>query len=139
MWEATSSATDVERPAGTLTRAIVAKVGWLCASGPALLLGSTLAHAAHLRLLLGRWPVVYRDTPDTALLNFHFYGLFMPALYLSLIGVPLWLVTGAIRGGLGLVRGRMFQLQFLLMAGGIIGVTVFALFDPTGYVEWLLD
>ena len=120
-------------------KAFVAKLGWFLASAPALFLGIVLLHALHVRLYLGRWPVVYRDTPKTALLSVHEYGLMMPIFYLSLFGVPFWLVIGTALVAAGMMQGRIFRKQLALIVAGIGAVALLVALDPTGYVEWFLD
>lgn len=115
------------------------RLGWILAGGPVAFLAFVLLHALHVRLYLGRWPVVYQDNPESLLLHIHEYGLLMPTFYLSLYGVPTWLVLGATLGGLGLVRGRIFHEQLAFMLAGILGVALLLALDPTGYVEWFLD
>jgi len=44
-------------------------VGWAIAATPLLFVTVQLLHAVHLRLLLGRWPIVYRDNPEGFLLR----------------------------------------------------------------------
>ena len=53
--------------------------GWMLAALPAAFTAFLLLHALHVRLSLGRWPVVYRDNPSTPLLRFHEYGLLFPS------------------------------------------------------------
>jgi hypothetical protein len=114
-------------------------LGWILASGPTALLAILLLHALHVRAYLGRWPVVYRDDPQTLLLQIHEHGLLMPVLWGSLFGVPLWLLSGAVLAATGLLRWRVFRGQVWLILAGIAGVILLATLDPTGYVEWFLD
>lgn len=125
--------------AGPRWRSRVARLGWILASGPAALLSVALLHAVHLRSYLGRWPVVYRDNPETLLLRIHEYGFLMPAFYGSLFGVPTWLLTGAMLVGTGLLEWRVFRNQIGLILAGIVGVILLVTLDPSGYVEWFLD
>jgi hypothetical protein len=122
-----------------LWRSRLATLGWVLASGPAAFLAILLLHALHVRAYLGRWPVVYRDDPQTLLLQIHEYGLLVPALWGSLFGVPLWLLSGAILAATGLLRWRVFRGQLWLILAGIAAVMLLAKLDPTGYVEWFLD
>lgn len=123
----------------SLWRSRVARLGWVMASGPAVLLAVALLHALHLRVYLGRWPIVYTDHPETLLLRIHEQGLLLPALYGSLFGGPLWLLSGALLAGTGLLSWRVFRDQLGFMLAGIVGVMLFVILDPTGYVEWFLD
>jgi hypothetical protein len=106
---------------------------------PPLLLAIVLLHAVHVRVLLGRWPVVYRDSPNSFLLKVHEYGLFVPTFFGTIFGTPVWAVLVAVL----LVR-RSTPLndvlrQALLIGVGIGGLLLFNALDPTGYVEWFLD
>lgn len=56
----------------------LAKVGWFVASGPAALLGALMLHALGVRLYLARWPIVYKDNPETLLLHAIEYGGVVP-------------------------------------------------------------
>jgi hypothetical protein len=137
--DAILAAPEADTSKGRLARGVVTRLGWLLASGPALFLGLVLLHALHVRLFLGRWPIVYRDTPQSLLLWVHEYGLIMPTFYLSLFGVPFWAVVGAVFVALGLAQGRSFVYQLGLMVTGIGGLALLVALDPTGYVEWFLD
>jgi hypothetical protein len=118
---------------------IVARVGWILASGPAALLGAVLLHALHVRVYLERWPVVYKDCPETLALQLHEYALIVPAFYVSLFGVPLSVSSGAVFASIGLLRWRAFLGQLSLIIAGIVGIVLLVKFDATGYVEWFLD
>jgi len=123
-----------------LWRSRGARLGWILAGGPAALLAVALLHALHLRIYLGRWPVVYRDNnPETLLLRIHECGFLVPALYGSFFGVPVWLLIGAILVATRLLEWRVFRKQIGLMLAGIVGVILFVALDPSGYVEWFLD
>lgn len=126
-------------PGNRLWRSRTARLGWVFASGPAALLAVVLLHALHVRFHLGRWPVVYRDNPETLLLRLHEECFLVPALYASLFGVPFWLPTGVILAAAGVLRWRVFRDQVGLILAGIAGVILLVTLDPTGYVEWFLD
>jgi hypothetical protein len=117
----------------------VARLGWFMSASPVAFLAVVLLHAMHVRIYLGRWPVVYRDNPESLFLHIHEYGFLVPALYGALCGVPLWMLSGAILVVAGLLQWRVWGHQLGLMLAGMIGVILFLWFDPTGYVEWFLD
>jgi hypothetical protein len=106
---------------------------------PPMLLATVLLHAVHVRVVLGRWPVVYRDSPHSFLLKVHEYALLVPAFYGTIFGTPAWALLVAVL----LVR-RSVPLtdvlrQALLIGVGIGGLLLFNALDSTGYVEWFLD
>lgn len=121
------------------TRAIISAVGWVLSSGPASFFVSLVLFALHIRLYLGRWPVVYRDTPQTWLLSLHEYGLVVPTLYLAVYGLPVWLVVAPIILGFRRMPTRAFKRQVASILIGILGVVLLVVADPTGFVEWFLD
>ena len=139
MLDSVLTESEAHVPGSQLWRSRVARLGWVFASGPAALLAVVLLHALHVRTYLGRWPVVYRDNPETLLLRIHEEGFLVPALYGSLFGVPLWLLSGALLAAAGLLRWRVFRDQLGLMLAGIVGVILLVTLDPTGYVQWFLD
>jgi hypothetical protein len=64
----------------------------------------------------------------------------MPALYLTLLSLPGWLVFGVIPCAfrLGPCHRRITH-QAMILLGGAVMLVLLCRFDPTGYIEWLLD
>lgn len=114
-------------------------VGWAIAATPSLFVMVQLLHAVHLRLLLGRWPVVYRDNPESALLRVHEDGLLFPVFYAGFFGVPMWAALSAVVAVLLPSARPTIGRQAGLVCLGLFALALFWTFDPTGYVEWFLD
>jgi hypothetical protein len=96
---ANESVHSVSQPRATFLQWLTKRLpifSWLFAVGPALLVLTLLTHALHVHAVLGRWPIVYRDSPASLLLTIHEFGVVMPALYLTLLSLPGWLVFGVI-------------------------------------------
>jgi hypothetical protein len=102
----------------------------------AVLLALFVAEAIWLRVMLGHWPVVYRDEPvglvttaleiATSLLSF---GLFF--------GMPLWILTlGGVTWCSGLRRAAQRCGVFL---GAIGTILLLGRLNVLGFAEWWLD
>jgi hypothetical protein len=120
-------------------KAVLGAIGWMVASGPVALLVFLLLHAIHVRLYLGRWPVVYRDEPQSLLLSIHEYGLIAPTFYLCLFGVPTWLLGWTVLLACRLAPAKRFTWQLAFIVVGLLGMVLLATYDPTGYMEWFVD
>jgi hypothetical protein len=109
------------------------------AFAPVALLVTLITHAVHVRAILGRWPVVYRDSPQSLLLSAHEQALLLPLVYVVLFGTPVWVVASALR----LKRGHTSTGRVAREAGCNLAasatIVVLAAADGTGYVDWLLD
>jgi hypothetical protein len=114
-------------------------VGWILAAAPGAFTTFLILHAAHVRLYLGRWPVVYRDNPSTLLLRLHEYGLLAPSFYFALFGVPLWFLLSVVLAFGGGRPRRAVVRQALLIAAALSVLFLVGKLDPTGYIEWFLD
>ena len=90
----------------------------------------------HIRLTLGRWPVVYRDDPRGWLISVE--EVLATLTYLAAVAaVALWPIASGLTG---LFLGRAIFLRRLVvfLAGWVLLYVLFS-FDPTGSVEWFLD
>jgi hypothetical protein len=114
-------------------------VAWILAASPAAFATALALHAIHVRLYLGRWPIVYRDNPSSLLLSVHENGLLGPALYGALFGIPLWFLLNVVLALYGSRPRRASAWQALLIIGALVALVLFAKYDPTGYWEWFLD
>jgi hypothetical protein len=91
---------------------------------------------AHVRLTLGRWPVVYRDNPHGWLISAE--GVLATLTYFAAVAaLVLWPVVSGL-AGLFLGRSIVFRRLFVFLAGWALLCSLFA-FDPTGSIEWFLD
>ena len=138
----TSLSPDVVRGADeppTRVRTALHRAGWAIAATPFLFVIVQVLHAVHLRLLLGRWPMVYRDNPESFLLRVHEYGVLFPLFYAGFFGVPMWAALSVVVAVLLPSARRTIGRQAALVSLGIIVLALFWKFDPTGYVEWFLD
>jgi len=124
-----------EQPLRIGTRQIILNLGWFLAAAPCILFMIMVAQALHLRFVLGRWPIVYKDEPNTPLLFFHEYFLLAPMFYIALLSIPGFLVAGTIAQA----GRRTFLGQMVLMLLGIIALVIFFKYDRTGYIEWFMD
>jgi hypothetical protein len=92
--------------------------------------------AAWMRLILGRWPVIYRDNPTGPVATV----LSASTVYLLVVacfGLPLWAVTLACTGFL---RGRRALTHRALVFGVAACVVVGIMWwDPRGFINWWLD
>jgi len=109
---------------------------------PTIFAGILLTHAFHLRLALGRWPVRYRDYPSARLarilLDIHELGLVAPDFWLTILAVPLWLLSAVIASER--LRKRTVGRQavvFIVSVGALLGIV--SLLSATFYPSWLLD
>jgi hypothetical protein len=120
-------------------RRLFARVAWAIAATPLLFVVIQMFHAIHIRILLGRWPVVYRDNPESVLLRIHEYGLLFPVVYAAIFGVPLWAALSLLVALLLPSARWTIARQVGLVGVGVAALVLFWKFDPTGYVEWFLD
>jgi hypothetical protein len=95
-----------------------------------------LVFFVHVRFTLGRWPVVYRDSPQGWLV--HAEQLVATLTYIAaLVALLLWpIATGLAARFLG--RSMFFRRLLVFLAGWALLYSLFT-FDPTGSVEWFLD
>ncbi|OQX17664.1 MAG: hypothetical protein BWK76_10000 [Desulfobulbaceae bacterium A2] len=114
------------------------RLGWCLSSCPALLLVTLLTHALHVRLLLGRWPLVYRDDPHTTLLAVHDYALLL-LFFLNGAAIPLGLVWGLVTWRLAVISRRTWLGQVALLGLGVTAIAAWGRYDGSGYIAWLLD
>ena len=129
---------DAGAPASPWTRRGTA-FAWILAASPAAFATALALHAIHVRLHLGRWPIVYRDNPSSLLLTLHEYCLLVPTLYVALFGIPLWFLLSLVLALCGSRPRRATAWQALLIVGAMVALVLFAKHDPTGYLEWFLD
>jgi hypothetical protein len=114
------------------------RLGWGTAASPVCLLLLQLLHALHLRLLLGRWPRVYRDNPDNYFLRIHDAALHL--LFIATVcSVTFWVALSLI-GPLLLpsAHGTILR-QAGLMALRVLSPVLVWNLDPTAYILWLAD
>jgi hypothetical protein len=129
---------DAGAPASPWTRRGTI-VAWILAASPVAFATALALHAIHVRVYLGRWPIVYRDNPSSLLLNVHEYGLLVPTLYVALLGIPLWFLLSVVLALCGSRPRRASAWQALLIVGAVVALVLFGKCDPTGYWEWFLD
>jgi hypothetical protein len=103
---------------------------------PALTLAAMMTLALHVRILLGHWPVVYRDSPDGALLGLHIRAAGY-LLWSSMITAPFWLLS-LIAAVLTKQRRTALTMVLLFLIPSLIFGSWFW-FDPGGFIEWFLD
>jgi hypothetical protein len=91
---------------------------------------------AHVRLTLGRWPVVYRDNPHGGLIDVE--QVLATLTYLAAVAaLVLWPVASGL-AALFLGRSIFFRRLFVFLAGWALLYSLFV-FDPTGSIEWFVD
>ena len=119
-------------------RRLFRRVGWAIAASPAALLALLLLHAVHVRLVLGRWPRVYQDNPDTLLLRLH-ESVLVPFFIVTFSGVLLWGALSAVVALL-LPSARVTILRQACVIGvAVLLLVLFWNLDTTGYIAWLAD
>jgi len=73
--------------------------GRFFASMPLVLLGILLSRVISFRIALGSWPASFSHYPaarlSRILLDIHELGLVMPGFWLTLLCIPLWIMTAA--------------------------------------------
>jgi len=92
--------------------------------------------AAYIRLSFGRWPVVYRDSVSVPFVEavVTLTALSVVALLMSITLVPI-VAAGRALSGIRPILGR-WALCFTI--GWLIAFFLIR-WDPTGYLDWLLD
>ncbi len=95
-----------------------------------------LSYMLHIRLNLGRWPVVLQDNPSSLFLDIHEWSLVI-FLYTTLVSIIIWPILSAFlffinRYKLLFIRSLVFTLPLALSC--LVIMT-----DKTGVVEWFLD
>jgi hypothetical protein len=109
---------------------------WFAACIPPCLILAIGVSAAYVRLSLGRWPVVYRDTVHApfaeaaiVLAAISAYALFPSALLLPLVSV------GRALSGVRPVFGR-WAIYFVI---GWLTAFFLMRWDPYGFIDWIID
>ena len=118
--------------------AIVVQTSRILSLVPLAVLVLVVSHALHVRLFLGRWPVVYRDEPDSFLLNVHARAI-IAGVFATYYGMPAWaaaVVVGVVRGQ---APAREIAAHIAGIAAGLGGLLLLAAVDRTGYFEWFID
>jgi hypothetical protein len=132
---------DVSPPRGRSWRwfdVIVVQTSRILSLVPLALLVLLVSHALHVRLFLGRWPVVYRDEPDSFLLNVHQRAI-IAAAFATYFGMPVWAAAVVGRVARRQAPARELATQIGCIAAGLGGLALLAAVDPTGYFEWFID
>jgi hypothetical protein len=95
-----------------------------------------ISYLLHVRLNLGRWPLVVQDNPTNLFLDIHEWS-FVILLYTTLVSIIIWPILSAFlffvkRYKLLLMRSFVFTFPLILSCLAIIT-------DKTGVVEWFFD
>lgn len=93
-------------------------------------------YAIHVRVILGRWPIVYKDNPENIFLNFHEWFLII-SFYLALAAIVVWPFLS-----IYLLFGKCYK-QFLknliIFTIPLVIFILVNLYDNSGYIEWFWD
>lgn len=103
---------------------------------PSCFLFVFITFAIHVRLLLGRWPIVYKDNPDNIFITLHewvlvaaFYSTFAAIITWPILSIPL----------LRIKAHKLFIKSWLIFLSPLLILVLINLYDRSGYIEWFWD
>jgi hypothetical protein len=134
---ADDNASDGEAPPPRVRR-LFGRIGWFVAASPAGLVALLGLHALHVRSVLGRWPRVYQDDPDTLLLRLH-ESVLVPFFIATVSAVVLWAALSVVVVVFLPSARRTIVRQTIVVGFGILLLVLFWNLDPRGYITWLAD
>lgn len=112
-------------------------VTWALMLTPLVLLSHVLCLAVHFRLGLGHWPVTMHEQYNTAAFDWHRRIVFWFGEFTIYAALPLFLLALCFRP-LRISRQTHFVQAGVYLAGCGL-VLAFMVWDPLGFIGWLLD
>ena len=111
-------------------------LSWIVASLPTTALAALSFSAVYIRIVFGRWPVVYLDTVPGRFTNVAttVAGLSVFALVPAILFLPIM----ALLRGVTRVRPILGRWSVMLAITWIVAAAM-VVWDPYGFVDWAID
>ncbi len=115
---------------------VINYLSWIITFLPFITITIFMTFGLHIRFFLGRWPVVFRDNPESILITIHTWItiIFLAALYFSL---PLWIILMIALA----FKANKLPLNSKLVIYSLGWASWFFIhyYDPFGFFEWFWD